>query len=111
VSQRVIAYYEREGAQPPGAMLNELARALRVRIEELPGTKPIPDQTHPKTARLLKRLRRVQETPASRSARRPQDRRRPPRCPPADRPALAADVLARAASGDSVQLILASVGR
>jgi transcriptional regulator with XRE-family HTH domain len=63
VSQRVVAYYERADAQPPGAMLNELARALRVRIEELLGTKPIPDQTHPKTARLLKRLRRVEELP------------------------------------------------
>jgi transcriptional regulator with XRE-family HTH domain len=63
VSQRVVAYYERAGAQPPGAMLNELARALRVRIEELLGTKPIPDQTRPKTARLLKRLRRVEELP------------------------------------------------
>jgi transcriptional regulator with XRE-family HTH domain len=63
VSQRVVAYYERADAQPPGAMLNELARTLRVRIEELLGTKPIAEKTRPKTARLLKRLRRVQELP------------------------------------------------
>ena len=29
VSNRVIAYYEQDGAQPPGAMLVDVARALR----------------------------------------------------------------------------------
>lgn len=62
-SKRVVAYYERADAQPPGAMLGELAAALRVSIEELLGTRPVADKTHPKTARLLKRLRRVEELP------------------------------------------------
>lgn len=65
VSQRVIAYYERAEAQPPGAMLAELASALRVSMDELLGTKPLADKTRPKTARLLKRLRRVEELPAA----------------------------------------------
>jgi transcriptional regulator with XRE-family HTH domain len=33
VSKRVIAYYETEGGQPPGAMLAELARHLDVTVD------------------------------------------------------------------------------
>lgn len=65
VSQRVIAYYERAHAQPPGAMLAHLAQALRVSMEELLGAKPVSDKTRPKTARLLKRLGRIEELPAA----------------------------------------------
>src|SRR5665213_2071719 len=54
VSRRVIAYYEGQSAQPPG-------RALRVSTDELPGVKPVRDTLSTKTARLLKRLRRIQE--------------------------------------------------
>ena len=39
-SQRVIAYYEGEGGQPPGALLADLARTLKVTSDELPGPKP-----------------------------------------------------------------------
>ena len=60
VSERVIAYYEQDGAQPPGAMLSELARTLRVSADELLGLKPVKDKTTPKTARLLKRLQRIE---------------------------------------------------
>lgn len=63
VSKRVIAYYELESTQPPGAMLPDLARALGVAVEELLGTKPIKEKLRPKTARLLKRLQRVEELP------------------------------------------------
>lgn len=63
VSQRVIAYYESEGAQPPGAMLVDLAQALKVSSDELLGLKAVREQTSPKTARLLKRLRRIEELP------------------------------------------------
>jgi transcriptional regulator with XRE-family HTH domain len=65
VSQRVIAYYERDDAQPPGAVLVHLAQALRVSTDELLGVKPLKDGTSPKTARLLKRLRRVEALPAA----------------------------------------------
>jgi transcriptional regulator with XRE-family HTH domain len=63
VSQRVIAYYETESTQPPGALLVDLARALKVSSDVLLGLAPIADKTSPKTARLLKRLRRIEELP------------------------------------------------
>lgn len=63
VSQRVIAYYEDETAQPPGAMLADLAQALHVSVDELLGLKPVKAAVSPKAARLLNRLRRVEELP------------------------------------------------
>ncbi len=63
VSQRVIAYYESESAQPPGSLLVSFARALKVSADELLGLKPVSETTSPKTARLLKRLRRIEELP------------------------------------------------
>lgn len=63
VSDRVIAYYEHADAQPPGAMLTELAQALRVSTDELLGLKTVKEQTSAKTARLLKRLQQVEELP------------------------------------------------
>lgn len=63
VSKRVIAYYEADGAQPPGAMLIDLARALRVSSDELLGLAPLRDTPSPKVARLLKRLERLADLP------------------------------------------------
>jgi len=63
VSKRVIAYYEQQDAQPPGAMLVDLARALRVTMDELLGLKPTKEKTSPRTARLLKRLQKVEKLP------------------------------------------------
>jgi transcriptional regulator with XRE-family HTH domain len=63
VSQRVVAYYEAESAQPPGSLLVALARSLKVSTDELLGVKPVRDTLAPKTARLLKRLRRIEELP------------------------------------------------
>jgi transcriptional regulator with XRE-family HTH domain len=68
VSNRVIAYYEVEGAQPPGAMLVDLSRALRVSTDQLLGVKPVKEKPSPKTARLVKRLQKVESLP-------PADRR------------------------------------
>jgi transcriptional regulator with XRE-family HTH domain len=64
-SQRVIAYYEGEGGQPPGALLADLARTLKVTSDELLGLKAATDKPSPKTARLLKRLRKIEELPAA----------------------------------------------
>lgn len=61
VSNRVIAYYESKDAQPPGALLAALARTLKVSADELLGLQPVKDDTAPRTARLLKRLRKVEE--------------------------------------------------
>ena len=46
----------------PGAVLVELAKALRVSTDELLGVRPVRETLSP-TARLLKRLRRVEELP------------------------------------------------
>lgn len=63
VSRRVIADYEAERAQPPGALLVELAQALTVFADELLGLKLLRESLPPMTARLLKRLRRIEELP------------------------------------------------
>lgn len=63
VTQRVITYYENEGAQPPGALLVDLAKALKVSADELLGLKPAAERASPRTARLLKRLARVEKLP------------------------------------------------
>lgn len=65
VSRRVIAYYEHENAQPPGAMLVDLAKALRVSTDQLLGLKPPKEKKSPRTARLLKRLQKVERLPAT----------------------------------------------
>jgi len=63
VSRRVIAYYEHEDAQPPGAMLVDLAKALRVSTDQLLGLKTPKEKRSPRTARLLKRLQKVEQLP------------------------------------------------
>jgi len=63
LSNRMVAYYERHDAQPPGAVLARLADALRVSSDVLLGREPMKDGTSPKTARLLKRLKQVEELP------------------------------------------------
>jgi transcriptional regulator with XRE-family HTH domain len=59
VSTRIIAYYELESDQPPGALLLDLAKVLRVSSDELLGLKPVHEKEDPKTARLLNRLRAI----------------------------------------------------
>lgn len=59
----MIVYYESEDAQPPGAMLVDLSRALQVTTDELLGLKPLRATPSPKVARLLKRLERLAELP------------------------------------------------
>jgi transcriptional regulator with XRE-family HTH domain len=63
VSNRVIAYYEQDQAQPPGPLLADLAQALRVSTDELLGLEPVREKTSPGVARLRKRLRQVEELP------------------------------------------------
>lgn len=63
VSRRVIAYYEAESDQPPGALLADLAQALKISADELLGLKPLTEKVSRKTARLRKRLQKVEELP------------------------------------------------
>jgi hypothetical protein len=63
-SRRVIAYFVHEDAQPPGAMLVDLANALRVSADQLLGLKT-PKEKSPRTARLLKRLQKVEQLSAT----------------------------------------------
>lgn len=58
----MIANDERDGASPRGILV-ELAKVLRVSTGELLGVRPVRETLSPKTARLLKRLRRVEELP------------------------------------------------
>jgi transcriptional regulator with XRE-family HTH domain len=62
VSKRMITYYEQQDAQPPGALLVDLAKALHVSTDQLLGLKPPKRQTSPGTARLLKRLQKLPPT-------------------------------------------------
>lgn len=62
-SQHAIAYYESHEAQPPGAMLVDLARALKVSADDLLGLRPVKEKTSPKEARLLKRLEVIDQLP------------------------------------------------
>jgi hypothetical protein len=57
--------YEQEDAQPPGALLVELAKALEISTDELLGVEPLTETINAKQARLRKRLRRVEELPTA----------------------------------------------
>ena len=63
VSKRVIAYYEQDDAQPPGAMLVDLARALGVSTDQLLGLKLPKEKRSPRNARLMKRLQKIEHLP------------------------------------------------
>jgi transcriptional regulator with XRE-family HTH domain len=62
-SNRMIAYYEREDAEPPGALLPALAHALGVTTDQLLGVTPLSDTTPARTARLRRRLQLVEQLP------------------------------------------------
>lgn len=63
VSPRVIVYYEQENAQPPGALLVDLARVLRVTTDQLLGVKPIKEKIDPQDRRILKHLQLIKRLP------------------------------------------------
>jgi len=61
----MVAYYERDDADPPGPLPVDLARALRVSTDEMLGAKPLKEKASPTRARVLKKLQRVEELPAA----------------------------------------------
>lgn len=63
LSQRLMTYYEREGGRPPGHLLPEIARVLKVSLDELLGTKAVLDTPAPRHTRLWRKLRDVEKLP------------------------------------------------
>ena len=59
LSQRMIAYYEQDDAQPPAAVVVPLAKALGVSTDELLGFKALKSAPRPRNTRLLRRLENV----------------------------------------------------
>jgi transcriptional regulator with XRE-family HTH domain len=65
VSQRVIAYYERESRRPPANLLPKIAAALNVSADALLGIGSMPDDGRTADARLRRRLRQLEELPTA----------------------------------------------
>lgn len=63
LSNRMLAYYERDDAEPPGALLPALAAALHVSTDVLLGVKPLGEIRAGRAARVLKRLEPVADLP------------------------------------------------
>jgi transcriptional regulator with XRE-family HTH domain len=59
----MLAYYERDDAEPPGALLPALAQALQVSTDELLGVRPLGALRTGRAARVLKRLEPVADLP------------------------------------------------
>jgi transcriptional regulator with XRE-family HTH domain len=64
VNQSRISEYEQGGLRLHGAVIVALARSLRVSADELLGLDKT-DSRRPKNPRLLRRLQRIEELPAS----------------------------------------------
>ncbi len=64
-SRAGIAYYETESQQPPGALLVDFAQVFRVSSDESLGLKPLTEKRSPRTARLLKRLQKIEDFPTA----------------------------------------------
>jgi len=65
VTQRVIAYYERDDAQPPRGSARAPGAGPAGFDGRLLGVNRLKDGTSPKTARLLKRLKKVEALPVA----------------------------------------------
>lgn len=63
VSNRVIHYYEGETNYPPAHLIEPLAKALNVSVEELLGVKAIKQQRDPQHAALWRRLKKIETLP------------------------------------------------
>ncbi|MEK7207841.1 MAG: helix-turn-helix transcriptional regulator [Pseudomonadota bacterium] len=61
VTQRMIAYYEGQTDHPPTALLPGIARALRISVDELLGTKALPKTRKPRNTRLHRRLEQIEQ--------------------------------------------------
>jgi transcriptional regulator with XRE-family HTH domain len=64
ISQSLVSDYERGELRLHGALVAGFAKALNVSADEVLGLKPI-ESKHTQNGRLLRRLRRIEELPAS----------------------------------------------
>lgn len=63
-TQRAISYYENETQFPPAPVLVDLARVLKVSVDELLGIKPAKiEKQDPETRRLWKKFQQIQTLP------------------------------------------------
>ncbi len=64
ISQRMVAYYEKQTEHPPVRLLPALTRLLGTGLEELLGVKTPKATPRPQDNRLWRRLRQVEKLPA-----------------------------------------------
>ena len=59
ISQRMVAYYEKQTEHPPSSLLPEIARALRVSTDALLGVAAMTRAARPANSRLERRLQQI----------------------------------------------------
>jgi len=63
ITQRMVAYYEAPGAQPPAHLLPQMAQALGVGVDELLGAAPVRRTKKIGNSRLERRLQQIEKLP------------------------------------------------
>jgi len=63
VSNRVIAYYERETQYPPSHLIGPLAQALKVSADELLGLKPPKSKGNGFSLKFIRRMKKIEALP------------------------------------------------
>jgi transcriptional regulator with XRE-family HTH domain len=63
ISQRVVAYYEKETAYPPSHLLPVLAKALKVTADQLLGLEEVKGNGRTQDTRLWRRFSQVEKLP------------------------------------------------
>ena len=63
ISQRMVAYYEKQTERPPAHLLEKLAQVLGVSSDELLGIHPTTNEAPGMSPRLYKRLRQIEQLP------------------------------------------------
>jgi len=64
ISNRMVAYYEKQAERPPAHVLDKLAKALHVSADELLGIKKSSVEDPGISPSLLKRLKQIDQLPA-----------------------------------------------
>jgi len=65
ISQRMVAYYEKENGNPPTHLLSVLCRVLGVSADQLLGLKKVKDNGKARDTRLWRRMSQVEKLPAA----------------------------------------------